>query len=36
MLRSLMIVPVVGIGLAMPAAAQQNNPLPSSTIRRET
>ena len=30
MLRALMIVPVLGIGLAMPVAAQQNNPLPSS------
>ena len=30
MLRSLMILPLLGIGLAMPAAAQQNKPLPSS------
>ena len=30
LLRPLMIVPVLGVGLAMPVAAQQNNPLPSS------
>ena len=30
MLRSLMIVPVLGVGLVLPAGAQQNKPLPSS------